>query len=901
MASSSCLTQQPKTFDVFLSFRGEDTRHSFISHLYMALSQRGIHTFIDNDLPRGEEISVELLKTIESSTTSIIIFSENYAFSTWCLEELAKIVECRTNKQSVRPVFYRVDPSEVRKQEGKFGEALTMHEQKFIDKKKIQMWRKALCEAANLSGWDSKNSRDDSELVQSIVEDISKSILNKMPLWVAEHPVGINSRVEDVLKSLNIESNDDVRILGIYGLGGVGKTTIAKAIYNRISYHFKAKIFLENVREKSITKGIIHLQETLLFEMLKSRNLKVHNISRGTNMIIESLCSKRVLIILDDVGNLDQIKKLLGKCDWFASGSRIIMTTRDKRLLDTFGNGVSTYQVKELNINEAIELFSKHAFRSDKPSENYLKLVNQVICHAQGLPLALVVMGTDLYGRTELEWESALNKYEKIPSRDIQKILQISYDGLDETEQHIFLDIACFFKGYNYDEVVDILGACDLYPVLGINKLIEKCLLTNKGNTLWMHDLLQQMGREIVRQESQGNPGQRSRLWNYEEALDVLTENMGSDKIRGIMLRLPKSKSTTVQLEAQIFHNMKNLRFLIIHNVHFLGGLEYLPNGLRLLDWDTYPFSSLPSSFCPKKLVVLRMPRNRIMEPLMQIRAFEFVTHVDFSRCPLIRKIPDLSMFPNIKKFDLSWCNNLVEIETFVGCLDRLEVGGILGLCFSLRTPPTSRLSKYLSEPYFNLSCQNLSFGNLIGLRELHIGTSADLNRLSHLPGSIYNLQHIETLHLYGNFIFAKDVEIDRQPLCNSLGGFSKYVFPSLKNLGLYFFSNPSELDFILNYCCPVTLETLDIYYCKSVTLPESISRCERLHSLHIGFGNELREIPRLPRSLRYLKLSNGFPLLCSISIIHRLREWIGGPPNLQPCLGVTSHMLMGWHTLEDH
>ena len=157
MASSSSFTHQPKAFDVFLSFRGEDTRYGFISHLHETLHQRGIHTFIDKYLPKGEEISGELLKTIENSTISIIVFSENYAFSTWCLEELAKIVECRENKQLVRPVFYKVDPSEVRKQKGKYGEALTMHEEKFIDKKKIQRWREALCEAANLSGWDSKN------------------------------------------------------------------------------------------------------------------------------------------------------------------------------------------------------------------------------------------------------------------------------------------------------------------------------------------------------------------------------------------------------------------------------------------------------------------------------------------------------------------------------------------------------------------------------------------------------------------------------------------------------------------------------------------------------------------------------------------------------------------------
>ncbi|KAK9995449.1 hypothetical protein SO802_020135 [Lithocarpus litseifolius] len=95
-ASSSSFTYQPKNFDVFLSFRGQDTRHGFISHLYEALRSRDIHTFIDDKLPRGENISAELLKAIENSTMSIIVFSKNYASSP-CLDELAKIVECKKN------------------------------------------------------------------------------------------------------------------------------------------------------------------------------------------------------------------------------------------------------------------------------------------------------------------------------------------------------------------------------------------------------------------------------------------------------------------------------------------------------------------------------------------------------------------------------------------------------------------------------------------------------------------------------------------------------------------------------------------------------------------------------------------------------------------------------------
>ena len=146
-------------YDVFLSFRGEDTRNGFTGHLYQALCDNGINTFIDNDLQRGEEISVELVKAIKSSMISIIIFSQDYAFSSWCLEELVEILNCKLNGQWVVPVFYKVDPSEVCKQEkGDFKVALAEQENKFKNNiEKVQRWRTALNEAASLSGWHYKD------------------------------------------------------------------------------------------------------------------------------------------------------------------------------------------------------------------------------------------------------------------------------------------------------------------------------------------------------------------------------------------------------------------------------------------------------------------------------------------------------------------------------------------------------------------------------------------------------------------------------------------------------------------------------------------------------------------------------------------------------------------------
>uniref|UniRef100_A0A7N2LEV9 TIR domain-containing protein n=1 Tax=Quercus lobata TaxID=97700 RepID=A0A7N2LEV9_QUELO len=221
-SSSSSSTHRWK-YDVFLSFRGEDTRNNFTSHLYKALCNQGFDTFIDDDLPRGEEISMKLVEAIESSMILIVIFSKNFASSTWCLNELVKIFECKSNGQLIFPIFYKVSPSEIRKQDGEFGIALAEHEEKCKDDiEKVQRWRTTLTEAANLSGFPYNDScvESEAELIERVIKEISSTKLNLVPLFVAKHPVGIDIRAEAIELLLDMESND-VCMVGIWGLGGI--------------------------------------------------------------------------------------------------------------------------------------------------------------------------------------------------------------------------------------------------------------------------------------------------------------------------------------------------------------------------------------------------------------------------------------------------------------------------------------------------------------------------------------------------------------------------------------------------------------------------------------------------------------------------------------------------------
>ncbi|CAL5353956.1 unnamed protein product [Camellia sinensis] len=203
---------------------------------------------------RGEDIGSALLEAIEESRISVIMFSENYAASSWCLDELVKIMESRkTFQQTVLPIFYDIVPSDVQEQNGSFAEAFAKHEERFKDGSdgKVKKWRAALTEAANLSGWDLKNvdNGDEAKLIEKIVEEVG-NILDLEHLSVANHPIGLDDRVQELSTLSGMESNNnDVCIVAIWEISGIGKTTIAKKLNNLIHRKFDGSSFLADVRE----------------------------------------------------------------------------------------------------------------------------------------------------------------------------------------------------------------------------------------------------------------------------------------------------------------------------------------------------------------------------------------------------------------------------------------------------------------------------------------------------------------------------------------------------------------------------------------------------------------------------------------------------------------------------
>ena len=327
-----------------------------------------------------------------------------------------------------------------------------------------------------------------------------------------DYLVGIENRLEE-LKSLIGIGFDDVRMLGVYG---IGKTTIGKVLYDLISCQFDGVSFLQNVREQSIRQ----LQKELLIDITGVEDKNLNDVDKGINVIKRKLRPKKVLIVLDDVDCSSQLEYLVPDRDWIGEGSRIIITTRDKHLLVEHGVD-AIYEVQGLDFEESINLFSLYAFARSCPEQGYEELSRYIVNYAKGLPLALKVFGSSLHGRTISEWEEVLDKKKHVSMKEIHDVLKISFDRLDNETKNIFLDISCFFEGEERELVSRILDGADQ----AIATLYDMSLLTFSNNKIMMHPLVRQMGQEVVRQECPGEPGKQSRLWRSKDVHSILSKN----------------------------------------------------------------------------------------------------------------------------------------------------------------------------------------------------------------------------------------------------------------------------------------------------------------------------------------------------------------------------------------
>ncbi|KAI8571118.1 hypothetical protein RHMOL_Rhmol01G0092900 [Rhododendron molle] len=879
--SSSSIPISPQwAYDVFVSFRGADTRKKFTSHLFAALEDNGFHIFRDDkELERGEFISDGLLKAIEGSRISLIVFSKDYVRSRWCLDELVKIMDCReTFKQIVVPIFYDVVPSDVRKQTGVLQDAFANHKKRLREEPdgKVEKWRAALTKAANLSGRHLLNDGDEAELIKMIIEDVRK--VSPTHLNVPDRQVGLDHRVAELNVLLNRDSNC-VGIVAIWGMGGIGKTTIAKRLYNLIQHKFERSGFLENVRETSQAQnGLVELQKKLLLAILK-RSHELSNSHEGIEVIKKTAFGrKKVLVVLDDVDNDQQLKALAIDQDSFAPGSKIIITTRDKSSLKILELGANNiYGPEKLDKDESLKLFSWHAFKEDHPPEDHLDLSHQIVHYTGGLPLALEVLGSYFRWESILQWESAIAKLRKIPANDVQGKLKISFDSLSEQLKKLFLDMACFFVGIGRDFTVKILEGYDMFAEDEVRKLADQCLIKYDCNDqIVMHDMIRDMGREIVRQESLEDPGKRSRLWYPDDVLEVLRFGMGTEAVKGLIL-----KATDVQVNAKAFEKMNNLWLLHLDYIHLTTGYEHISRRLLWLSWKGFPLDCIPWNFSMEKLVALDLSYSRLKKVWNGNMILGKLKFLYLNHCHYLTRTPDFSGLSSLEELLLNDCKSLVEVDESIRCLNKLLVLGMKN-CTKLRKLPSSiwmlksleRLDlsgcsnlenlAVFKGPLYKLRCLFFSSWTLppkavdsIGLSRTPIQASSwlkELNldgcHLSYLPEEIGNLISLQTLDLAKNNLSTlpdgicnltclkrlrlEDNNVSRLPW--GIGGLT-----SLENLNLRRNSLCTLPDTIGKLSC---LKYLLVENNKLTHLPSEIGDLDSLKALGLAHNNGFRALP---------------------------------------------------------
>ncbi|XP_018480640.1 disease resistance protein TAO1-like [Raphanus sativus] len=873
--------------DVFPSFRGEDIRKNFLSHIQKEFTRKGITLFKDNGIKRGESIGPELMRGIRGSKIAIILLSRNYASSKWCLEELVEIMKCREELgQTVMAIFCKVDPSDVKKLTGDFGKVFrkTCEGQA---KEDIWRWKQALEKVATIAGYHSSNWDDEASMVEEIATDVSSDLINFVISSDFEGFVGMEAHMENMEPFLLLGSNE-VRMIGIWGPSGIGKSTIARVLFSQHSHEFQLCVFMEDIKRhcpRSYSNEYsvkLQLQEEFLSKIINQEDIKIHHLGVAP----DRLKDKRVLIVLDDVDHLMQLDAMAKDHSWFGPGSRIIVTTQDKKILTAHGIN-HIYKVEFPGFSDAFEIFCMYAFGQKSPYDGFEKLAWEAKEFAGNLPLGLKVMGSYFKGMLKHEWQEELPRLRTRLDGEIESSLKLRYDALCVDSQDLFLHLACLFNNEQIEKVEEYL-ARNFVGVKGqLRVLSEKSFMSIDRGYIKIHDLLARLGREIVRKQSIHDPGQRQFLADVGDICQVLqNDTLGSRKVIGIDLKLLELK-TELKISDRAFERMSNVQFLrLLHSDsdsdsssdsrrpkqtchHSTDLMTCLPPNLRLLHWDFFPMTCLPSNFNPEFLVEIVLRKSNYLEKLWEgNKAIRNLKWMYLSDSKNLKELPDLSTATSLQELNLHGCSNLAELP--------FSIGNVL----SLRRLNLSHCSSLVRIPSFiwNLvdvgrldfsHCSSLvrlpsSSGNaIIKLKVLDL---SGCTSLMELPSSMENATDLEELNLTGCLHLAKLPSsignLKRLYLkdCSSLVELPSSIRNSI-NLEDFTFngcSNLVELPFYLGNA--TDLKKNDLSGCSSLReLPFSIGNMTNLMHLYLDECSSLRELPSSigkMTSLMYLYLN---------------------------------------------
>ncbi|KAF8102896.1 hypothetical protein N665_0190s0015 [Sinapis alba] len=672
----------------------KDKTH-FIEAILKELHEQGV-TPLTYNLSQRENLDGEMLYR---SSVGIMVVSDRFAYSSPSLDRLVAIMEHWKAKHLVIIPVY------------------------------LKKWKAALTELASIDGhqWSEGSPF-------MLAKKVVRKTCFRLDLKNSKNLVRI-------LALLNHPQPLDAEIEGIWGMAGIGKTSMAREIFEILAPQYDLCYFLQDFHRMCKSKGLRQIRDDFLSKVFREEKLCIGASDTKPSFMRDWFQNRAILVVLDDVSNARDAEYVVGGFSWFSRGHRIILTSRSKQVL------------VQCKVKEPYEMQQLYEFESLRLCKQYLKeesaIMSELMICSSGIPLALKVLVSSVSKQPVNDMQEHLQSLRINPPTMIQEAFRRSFDGLDENGKNIFLDLACFFRGENKDHVVQLLDACGFFTYLGICDLIDESLISLLDNKIEIPIPFQDIGRFIVHEEDM-DPCERSRLWDSNDIIDVLTNNSGTEAIEGIFL---DASDLTCELSPTVFSNMYRLRLLKFYCSNTSGnqcklslpqGLDTLPDELRLLHWENYPLGYLPQKFSPENLVEINMPYSNMEKLWEGKKHLEKLKKIKLSHSRKLTDVLMLSEATNLEHIDLEGCTSLIDVSTSITHLGKL-VSLNMKDCCHLRSLPS--MVDLTSLKLVNLSgCSELEDIQDFSpnLEELYLARTA----IRELPFSVENLSELNTLDL---------------------------------------------------------------------------------------------------------------------------------------------------------